>query len=518
MRIALKLALFLCVAGFSVAACHRLPPNAGSSAESALRIATSFKIQNLEPTKAAHYFLVEFGAAELPLMLDDNSIPQPWLLESYAQMDELNWRLTVRPNVKFHNGKLLTAERFAAAMNRQLERSPAAQTVLSGAKVKVAGEREIILTTDAPNPSVPAALADESVFPIYDVETVAAAGGDINKLIAGGYYTGAYRVVALDDRELKLERNADYWRGVPPLETVRVRFVPDAQARILAVQAGEADIALYPPTEAKRTLAGASNAFFVTSEASKSGPRLFFNVRRPPFDDPQVRRAFALGINYESLAQNVMDGVFDTATGFYPPSYVWAIQNQRTDAEAAKNLLDNAGWQTGADGIRAKNGNSLMVTLLVYPQQPDWGTLATAIQAQLRGIGFDVKIRQVDDIQSALKNPAGWDAGIISPGIVTNGGAPDPNLREHFLPDAENNYSGAADAELDELINRLSQTFDSDKRNALLTKIQEIIIAEKTYEVRPVFARSRAVVGKNYRNYRPSPHLLHVTFETKPDE
>lgn len=500
-------------------ACSRAPENEANSIDDSknLRIATSYKIQNLDPLKSAHYFLVEYGVAELPLMLDDDFNLKGWILESHAQIDELNWRLILRSGIKFQNGKPLTAAALAAAMNRQLESSPSTKAVISGATVKVTGERELILTTVKPDPNVPAALADEDVFPVYDVEAIEAAGDDREELLKSGGYTGAYKMTSLDEREMKLEPNTNYWRGEPPLNSVTVKFVPDNQARILAVQNDEADVALYPPTEAKRMLANRTDAFFVTSERSGGGPRIVFNVRRQPFDDASVRRAFSLAVNYESLAKNVMDGVFDTATGFYSTSFAWAIQNQRTDVGTAKRLLEEAGWQAGAGGIRYKNNAPLEAVFLVYPQQPDWTTLATAMQAQLREIGFDIKIRQVDDINQAMKTTSDWNLAINSPGILSGGGAPDPSLREHFAAGGERNFGGIDDAELNKLIEELSRSFDAAKRMELLERIQHIVIEEKAFEVRPVLVRSRVIVGKNYRNYKPSPQLRYVTYDTRPD-
>ncbi len=499
--------------------CRRASENtANPGAQSKiLRIATSFKIQNLDPLKSAHYFLVEYGAAELPLMLGDDNNLKPWVLESYAPVDELNWRLTVRPNVKFHNGKPLTAEKMAAAMNRQLKNSSSTKGVVPDASVRVTGMREIILTTKNPDPNIPAALADEDVFPIYDTEAMEAAGSDQNKLINCRCYTGAYQIAGLDDRELRLEKFNDYWRGTPKLDGVTVKFIADSQARILAVENDEADIALYPPTESKRILANRQDAFFITGSDGRGGPRLLFNVRRAPFDDAAVRRAASLGINYESLAKDVMDGVFETANGFYSPVQTYSVQNQKTDRAAAERLLDEAGWLADVNGVRAKNGQPLAAVLLVYPQQPDWTTLATAMQAQLKEIGFDLQIRQVDDINAALKNPSEWNAAINSPGILTTGGAPDPYLREYLSTGGERNYGGVSDAELDRSINELSRTFDASKRTELLKRIQEIVIAEKAYEARPVFSRTRAIVGRRYRHYQPSARLHHVTFETAPD-
>lgn len=510
-----KFALAFLFGGLFASCAGNSPPV--SETDKTLRIATSFKIQALAPHESASYFLVEYAVAETPLFIDDQANLKPNLLESYEPIDEKNWRLVVRENLFFHNGKPVTADAFAAAMNFQLKNSPAAQNILSNAAVKKTGARELILTTDEPNPNVPSALADESGFPIFDVECIERADLDKEKIIQGGCYTGAYKLKSLDDREMVLERFQNYWQGIPPLEKVVVKFVPDAQTRILSVQAGETDIALYPPAEAGRMLANRQDAFFVHGANANSGPRLFFNIRRSPFDDVTVRRAASFGIKYESLAKEIFDGVFQTADGFYPPIYPFAVQNQKTDVAEAERLLDEAGWTMNESGVRTKNGAPLAAVLLTYPQQPDWVILATAIQANLKEIGFDVKIRQVDDIKAAM-GEADWNFGIISPGITTYGGAPEPPLREYLSSRSPRNFVGANDAELDDLIETLSRTFDSAKRNEYLRRIQEIVIAEKVYEVRPVFPRSRVVVGNRYKHYKPSPYLHHVTFETKPSD
>ncbi|MDQ3009519.1 MAG: ABC transporter substrate-binding protein [Acidobacteriota bacterium] len=500
-----------------LAACQEQKEAAPKQATDKLRIVTSFRVQSLEPVRPASYFLIEFALAELPLMLSAAGRLEPNLLESYSRIDERNWRLVLRPNIKFQNGKPLTAVAMASAMNRQLERSTSAKAVLPGAKVAVTSERELVLITANPDPTVPAALADELVFPIYDVEAVEAANGDNIKLIAGGCFTGPYRAVSLDERELRMIRFDEYWQGRPPLSQVSVRFIGDPQARVLAVQNDEADIALYPPSEAQQMLAGAGGAFFVTNPRSHGGPRIFLNIRQHPFDEIAPRRAFSFGINYESLARDVMEGIGETATGFYPPVYPWAVQNQKSNEAEAKQLLDEAGWRVGGDGVRVKNGQALEVTLLVYPQQPDWAKLATAMQAQLREVGFRLRIRQVEDINAAMKSQTGWHAAINSPGLVTTGGAPDPFLREHLYSRGERNFGGVSDTELDRLLNELSSTFDEESRNEILRRLQQILMVEKIYEVRPVFLRSRAVVGKRWRHYQPSPQLHHITWETKSD-
>lgn len=482
-----------------------------------LRVATSFKIQHLDPLKSAHYFMIEFGAAELPARLDSDGKIKPWLLESFEQIDKLNWKLKIRPNIKFQNGKPLTAKIFARAMNRHLEKSPETKSVIGEANAKTAGENEIILTTKLPNPIVPSALADETVFPIYDVETVETVGTDTLKLAGKGVYTGAYKISAVDEREMKMERNENYWQGTPPFERVSILFVADPQARILAVQNGEADISLYPQTQNKRMLENRSDAFFKLSDKTLGGPSLFFNVKTAPFDDANLRRAVSLGIDYKSLANETMDGIYLPADGYFAPTTPWAKQNQKTDIEQASKLLDETGWLVNADGIREKGGKKLEAEILIYPQQADFSALATALQAQLKIVGFDIKIRQVDDIQSEIRQSKTWNLSIFGSGTLSTGGAPDPILQRYFLSDSEENRSGIADAKLDEKIKTLSQTFDETERNKILGEIQDIIITEKAYLVRLGFSRAKAIIGKRFKNYEPSPQMFHITFETKAD-
>jgi peptide/nickel transport system substrate-binding protein len=369
-----------------------------------------------------------------------------------------------------------------------------------------------------PDATTPNALADELVFPIYDVDAVEDAGKDASKLVGSGCFTGPYKVVSLDEREMRLTRYDRYWRGLPPLTDISLRFVTNGQARIQAVQNDEVDVALYPPSEAQRILAERSDAFFKTSAQSHGGPRILLNLRKTPFDELAVRRAFSLGINYQSLATNVMEGIGDVATGFYPPVWPWAVHNQKTDANEARRLLEEAGWQMGSDGVRIKNNQTLEITLLVYPQQPDFATLATAIQAQLRDAGFRIQIRQVEDINAAMRDSTAWHAAFNSPGLVTTGGAPETFLREPLTSKGERNYGGMNDAELDRLVDELSHTFETKRRAALLARIQEIVISERVYEVRPVFLRARAVVGRRWRGYEPSPQLHHITYETRPNK
>src|SRR5690606_13560991 len=151
----------------------------------------------------------------------------------------------------FQNGKPLDVAALLAAIERQRELAPVSRGALpEGSTFAITGEREITLTTPVPFANVPAVLSQDTIFPVYDVEAVEAVGEDWAQLAGAGIYTGPFVLETLSPQGMTLSRNEDYWQGMPALEAVDVRFVTDAMARVLAVQNGEADIAMYPPSAA----------------------------------------------------------------------------------------------------------------------------------------------------------------------------------------------------------------------------------------------------------------------------
>lgn len=508
------LLLVICCA-VAIAACGGRS-SGSSGADGPLRIITSFAVGSLDPIEEG-FWMPEFGVAETPMRRGDDGRIEPWAIAALRRTSPTSWTLALRDGVTFQNGKPLDAGALLALMRRQLAKSSSAQSVLDGARLRRAGDRAVTLTTRAPDAAVPDYLADESVFPIYDVDAVEAAGTDVASLAGKGIYTGPYAVASLDAQRLVLERYDGYWQGRPPLPGVTVRFVVDPQARILAVRNGEADLALYPPTEVKQTLEGSDDAFYRTPPRDQANITMPFNLRRAPFDDARVRRAFLLGIDYEAIANDVMDGAYDVATGMYPSWASFAVRNLRTDPAAAARLLDEAGWRRGGDGVRERGGRPLRVRYLTYPQQPDARAVAIAIQAQLREVGFDVEVRQVEDITAAFEEPDGWDTGGTFSGTLGFYGQPEPFLRRYLVSGGSSNYGAISDPALDRLIARLARTFDDDARAPILADIQRIVVEREAYLGFPTFKRFPVVAGPAYRDYEPSPSLNHVTFETAPD-
>jgi peptide/nickel transport system substrate-binding protein len=484
-----------------------------------LRFVTSFTIKSLNPVSQG-FWMAEYGVAELLMQYRSDGQHYPWLLKSLRRTDDLTWVLTIRENLTFQNGKPVDETAVLAVMQRQMKLSSSAQSrIPEGTTFEITGPLEITLKTPQPYPGLIAALADEAVFPVYDTEAVEAVGEDYEKLAGAGFYTGPYSIVSLDEQALILERNDAYWAGLPALPGVEVRFVSDAQARILAVQNGEADIVNYPPTEAKQVVDATPGIHFVYGQPSSGGFRVVLNTQNAPMESLEVRKALIRSIDYAVIAQNVMDDVVLQAKGFYPEWAPFAVENQYTDQEEARQILEKAGWQAGKDRIRSKDGQRLSVVLLIYPQQPDLVPISEAMQAQLREVGFEVEIQSVESINDTLNGATTpWDIAMISSGAISFGGSPDSPLRMYNHSEGSRNYAKHSNPELDALIEELCVTVAEERRLELLHQIQDILIEKDPQQFFIEFHTNRHIVNDTYEEYQPGMALYFVHYLTRPGQ
>ncbi|MEM8789911.1 MAG: ABC transporter substrate-binding protein [Pseudomonadota bacterium] len=487
-----------------------------AAADDVINMVTSFQIRSMDPVSQG-FWMQEFGQGELLMKFQPDGTITPWLAESLERTDDTTWVITIRDGVSFQNGRAMDVPAVLEAIAYHRARNTGTQAVLpEEATFTQTGDREITVNTGMPVPELPSILAHESRLMIIDVEPVLAAGEDYEALEGAGIHTGPYMVVDLDDQRMIAERHEGYWQGMPAMAGVELRFVSDANARILAVENGEVDIALYPPISAAPVFAATPNVNLALGAPSTGGFLSVMDVTDGVFEEIAVRRAVMLAVNYEELANDVFHGAKIPATGLYNPRFPWAVENYRFDPDAANALLDEAGWLRDGD-TRTRDGETLSVILMIYPQQPDLVPLSNAMQSYLRAIGIGSEIVSVDSVNEAAMNDlVAWDLAMVAVGTATVGSV-SGFLNRYVACDGDRNFGGYCNDRVEELIATLDVTVDEEQRYAMLREIQTILVEEDPYVFNATILIERALVSDAWSDYVPAVAWNHIKWDTAPN-
>jgi peptide/nickel transport system substrate-binding protein len=322
---------------------------------------------------------------------------QPALAEKWELVPPNTWRFTIRQGVKFHDGHVMTVDDVMWSWGgpRQMEAkllSTVANT-LGPNSVKKIDEKTIDITPAVPNLRLPEQI------------------GHLNGLILpNGKYTdspgvvgtGPFKVVdyAKSDH-VTLERFDDYWGDKPKVKRMTVRFLPDTQARIQALRAGEVDFIKDAPPDAVRSLD--KDGYVVVKSKPGRNQLIYLNRNsKAPHDllgEKAVREAIQFAIERKAYVDTVFDGVADPGRAMAPISILSKYSDQvpapKTDVDRAKKALEDAGWKAASGGIREKAGRKLSLELIAWAEVSS--TALELLQAQLRAVGIDVVIKKAAD-------------------------------------------------------------------------------------------------------------------------
>lgn len=359
---------------------------------------------------------------------------RPGLAESYEiSEDGLTYTFKLRPGVKFHNGREMTAEDVVWSINRVV--NPATQSpgqgffaMLEGFDAAAAGEADHVSGVSAPDAGTVVfklsrpdatflhvmALNFSYVVPKEEVE---AAGADFGKKPVG---TGAFRLTEWTlGQRLVFERNPDYWiPGVPYLDSFTVEVGQEPVVALLRAQNGEVDIPGdgIPPAKFVEVMSDPAQAALVVEGGQLHTGYVTMNVTQPPFDKVEVRRAVNMAINKERIIQ-VINGRAVPANQPLPPSmpgYTQDYEGYPHDIEGAKALLAGAGYPDGFD-----------TELYVMNTDPN-PRIAQAIQQDLKAIGINAAIKSLAQANVIEAGGAGTAPMIWSGGMAWIADFPDP--------------------------------------------------------------------------------------------
>ncbi len=310
---------------------------------------------------------VSFQIFEPLVRLGANGTLSPGLATSWKPLDDTSWEFTLRPGVTFQDGTALSASDVAFTYQRAptVPRSPSGfgPFLRRVASVDVPDNGHVVVHTAGPDPLLPTDLA------MIGIVSRHVGGGastqDYNSSHAA-IGTGPYRFGSwLHGDRITLERNDAYWDAAPPWDTVTLRFIPDAAARLAAFRAG--DVALIDAVPLDDAPALKRDAAFRVREAVSNNVIAFqldVSARKPPFvtgpngealsvnplADVRVRRALAMAINRPLLRDRLMNGEMAVADQMMAPGqfgYDPKLQPIPYDPAQGRQLLAESGYPGG---------------------------------------------------------------------------------------------------------------------------------------------------------------------------
>jgi peptide/nickel transport system substrate-binding protein len=420
-------------------------------------------------------------------LLDADLVPQPWLAESLEiGGDDVTYTLTLREAIGWHDGEPLTADDVAFSVGYYQAHVLGRFTTSANkvADVEVVDERTVVLTLAAPDATfVQTGLADLPVLPRHVWQ-----GVDEPRQMAAAMGSGPYMVAEYQTEQFyRLVANPDYWGPAPLFDTIIAPVIRDETATFQALLAGDIDVAVRTvPAGLVETFAGRTDIALAQGPGFAS-TILIMDVTQGALADAAVRRVIAGAIDYGRLIDTLLLGFGTAGTpGFLHPASPFAnpatSEYEGLSAAEARERLEGAGYQAGADGVLANaDGDRLEFEFLAPSNNPTRLRAAELIAQDLNAAGFRVTVRAIEN--EALVQRA-WPDFDVSRGrdyqlSMFGWSAPvnaQANLRGLLHGDTAKgtlNLSGYADPEVDRLTDEAAVTTDQGARRALLHAVQE---------------------------------------------
>lgn len=431
---------------------------------------------------------------------------EPWIATEYTVNDDATqYTFTLRDDVTYSDGSALTPENVVKNIDLygrgDTDRAlPVSEAINNYDRGEVTGDDTVTFHFTAPSPGFAQAvstinsglLADETL----DRASEGFGPGNAEDIVGSGPF-----VVSGEELGTKttLAAREDYdWapaslehQGAPRLDGVEFIVAAEDSVRVGTVVAGQADIArqIEAPDEAQFAAGGLS---LVASATNGVNNGLSFRFGDDRLSDIRVRQAIIAGIDRQEIIDTLFTDNYPVATGALATTalgYVDTSDSYVYDPDAAADLLDEAGWTLGADGVREKDGRTLELTFNEALPQPRSREVVTLIQEQLAKIGIRVELFSGDQ---AAQTAASSDIEQIQVYHSMVGRADFDVLKSQYSSGNRNTLlnrdpaSGSVrDPELDRLLAAIASEPTTDQRQEASAAAQRYL-ADNAY-ILPIF-------------------------------
>ena len=433
--------------------------------EKVITIAEKAEIKTLDPQNtvdSASLSVIQMINQRL-FKIDNNGNIIPEIAEEATKVDEKTTLIKIKKDLFFSNGEPVTVDDVLFSLNRAKESPRMTQDFYmiesfekvddSTIKVKTFYEAGNLLHKLA---SMGASIMSKKALEENETNIVGSGMFKLKEWVAG-------------DR-LVLERNTYFKDANSNIKEIVIKFIPEANSRMIMLETGEVDIAesLLPLDFQK--ISKEDDKFVSVEMQSSSNMFIGFDLRDKHLADKRVRQAIAYAINNEDIVDSIYNGSATVATSPIPKITTGHNENSNPytqNIEKAKQLLAEAGYADGFNIVLNVNEDNQRVDT------------AVVIQDNLKAIGINVEIKtyQWASYVAFVENPAQEKGMFLMAWNIAND---DPDellypLYHSSQIDAHTNVVFYKNEKFDNLISEARETTDKEKRMKLYEEAQDII-------------------------------------------
>lgn len=443
--------------------------SSNDSSSKTLNAAMFWISTSLDPTNNYDgWVLSRIGVGETLLKLNEKYEVEPSLAKSYEQIDDTTWKFTLNDSVTFSNGKKVTGKHVQQCLERAFKNNTRTVDYFDLNHIESKGQ-EVYLYLNKPS----GALLNNLCEPLFTIYDASQSDEDIasHPICTGPFVVDDF----VSEKTIETSRNENYYDGKAKLDHVHFTQVSDSDARVLALQSKEVDLA--------NTIDYSSLKLFRKNKDYQVlevlGPRtnvVYMNNESTFLNDKIIRQALSYSVDRESIVKLIGGKV---AQGLYSSAlpYGHVLNGYTFDLAKANALLNEAGYlDSNHDGIREKDGQKIVLN---YYESADHGSfdaniIAQSLQSEAKKIGIEIKLNQVENVND-IKAAGTFDLCSANDSSAPTGD-PEPFVQQRYLSTGSNNTGRYKNEEVDHLIQQFSTAYDLNQRQDLAKKISEQIL------------------------------------------
>jgi peptide/nickel transport system substrate-binding protein len=400
--------------------------------------------------------------------VDDTGKIMPALAESWdISADGTEYTFKLRPGVTFHNGEPFTADSVIVSWQRgsRPEMQFGDRWTIAKSVEKV-DDLTVKIKTEKPNPLLLRTIASNwAMVPAKYTAEVGDAG--FNAKPVG---TGPFEFVEwIKEDRIVMKANPNYWQaGLPKVEQLIFRPIPESATRVAAIQTGEADVVARLSAEEAGTLEGKANLQLVRYPVDRVYYITFNNLtsgKGKPTEDARVRQAMNYAVDREAIVESLFKGAAKLSTGFVTPTnlgYNAAIKPYAYDPDKAKALLTEAGFPDGFE----------MAFACPSGAYTNFEQVCEAVKGYLEAVNIKTDLEFMEsgkywDLEGKKELPP-----LFGDSWSEASGEAFPRLRG-ALAGQDAAFSAWSDPKIDELLGKISTTIDDKARGDLYSQLHQ---------------------------------------------